>query len=403
MNTPVSPSTLSSWQKSIIRDNANIFEDLKLDTYFALPQRTNDAKLASEIEIVSQSPVISGLLRSVSGLLAILDENRQIIAINDSFLKLLGIDDPEETLGLRPGEALQCVHANDEPAGCGTTKYCSTCGAAIAIVSSLGQSIPYERVCALSANRGGRPVDMAFLVRSQPIEIESKKFILLFLQDITRQEQRTAFERTFYHDINNMLNMLVQASELLIMDVPSKLAANIHQVAFRLVREVAIQRALSDDSVSSYHPMWDEFPIDQIYKELISLFESHPSAKGKNINFPDVYQTVYIKTDICLLLRVLSNMVINALEATEKNGIIKAWPEHGDDWVSFCVWNSQTISQEISNRIFQRNFSTKGESGRGIGTYSMKLFGERILGGTVTFTSSEDDGTVFRYTQKRRS
>ncbi len=372
-----------------------------MDTFFATPERTDDAELASEIEAVSQNPVISGLLRSISGLLAILDENRQIVALNDSFLKFLGIDDPVETLGLRPGEALQCVHANDEPAGCGTTEYCSTCGAAIAIVSTLGEDVPSERLCALSATKGGKPFEMALLVRSQPVTIESKKFILLFLQDITRQEQRAALERTFYHDVNNMLSMLVQASELLIEDDPSELAETIHQATFRLLREVAIQRALSDDPVSSYQPMWDKFTTNQIINELIRFFKSHPSAEGKKIDVPDVYPTIHIKTDICLLLRVLCNMTINALEATEKDGVVRTWTEHGDDWLSFCVWNSQKIPSEISKRIFQRNFSTKGEAGRGVGTYSMKLFGEKILGGTVTFTSSEEDGTVFRYTQKR--
>jgi sensor histidine kinase regulating citrate/malate metabolism len=46
-------------------------------------------------------------------------------------------------------------------------------------------------------------------------------------------------------------------------------------------------------------------------------------------------------------------------------------------------------------RIFQRNYSTKSDSGRGLGTYSMKLFGETYLGGKVDFTSSESEGTTF--------
>ncbi len=49
----------------------------------------------------------------------------------------------------------------------------------------------------------------------------------------------------------------------------------------------------------------------------------------------------------------------------------------------------------MARRIFQRNFSTKAEAGRGIGTFSMKLLGEEVLGGKVSFTSTENDGTVF--------
>jgi signal transduction histidine kinase len=49
----------------------------------------------------------------------------------------------------------------------------------------------------------------------------------------------------------------------------------------------------------------------------------------------------------------------------------------------------------VRPRIFQRSFSTKASRGRGLGTYGMKLFGERHLGGRVSFTTGEAEGTVF--------
>ena len=52
-----------------------------MDTYFAPPERVSDDELATEIDIVSKNPVMSGLLHSISGLLAILDEHRQIVAL----------------------------------------------------------------------------------------------------------------------------------------------------------------------------------------------------------------------------------------------------------------------------------------------------------------------------------
>lgn len=91
-------------------------------------------------------------------------------------------------------------------------------------------------------------------------------------------------------------------------------------------------------------------------------------------------------------------MIINALEATAENGEVKIWLENKDDFLSFCVWNAQEIPHDIANRIFQRNFSTKEQAGRGIGTYSMKLLGEKILGGQVSFTTSKKEGTIFRFT-----
>lgn len=92
----------------------------------------------------------------------------------------------------------------------------------------------------------------------------------------------------------------------------------------------------------------------------------------------------------------MCNMVTNALEATDENGTVKVWFEQDEKFLVFCVWNGKLIPEEVQLRIFQRNFSTKEGAGRGIGTYSMKLLGEKILGGKVSFTSSET-GTIFQF------
>lgn len=371
--------------------------EVRMDTCFASPEKVNEGELATEIEIVSNNPVISGLLHTISGLIAILDEHRQIVATNDSFLTMLGIDDPSEVLGMRHGEALQCVHADEEPAGCGTTKFCSSCGAAIAIVSSLEQNQPVERICAISANRGGKVIDIALLVKSHPITIDHKRFLLVFLQDITQEQQRAALERTFFHDINNMLQMLLGTSELLIAKEQSELAEIIHQTTLRLNKEVAIQRSLSQSEEYIYQARRNEVTTELVFKELQTFFANHPVAKNKVIKFQEDCPEIRFKTESSLLSRVLCNMTTNALEATEDKGVVKIWIEYEGDQVIFCVWNEQEIPKETVNRVFQRNFSTKKGAGRGIGTFSMKLFGEDILRGQVTFTTSKNEGTVFKF------
>ncbi len=62
--------------------------------------------------------------------------------------------------------------------------------------------------------------------------------------------------------------------------------------------------------------------------------------------------------------------------------------------VAFHVDNPTVMPEQVRLQVFQRSFSTKGAD-RGLGTFSMKLFGERYLGGRVDFTSHEADGTVF--------
>ena len=167
--------------------------------------RNNPEDLNVQIDMVANNPIADSLMNTVSGMLAILNQNHQVVSINETFLTSLGVDDPAIILGLKPGETLDCVHATEGEHGCGSSAHCQSCGAAIALVTSLAQDGPVERICALTSIKEGIQKDLALRVRSQPLLIEGQRFILLFLQDITRQEQRAALERSFHHDLNNTL------------------------------------------------------------------------------------------------------------------------------------------------------------------------------------------------------
>ncbi|NLZ16973.1 MAG: ATP-binding protein [Desulfobulbaceae bacterium] len=95
-------------------------------------------------------------------------------------------------------------------------------------------------------------------------------------------------------------------------------------------------------------------------------------------------------------------MAINALEASNEQDTVKIWVEEQPEEVVFKVWNAQVIQEDVARRIFQRNFSTKQQEGRGIGTFSMKILGEKILHGNVAFTSSQQEGTTFSFRHPRQ-
>jgi len=61
------------------------------------------------------------------------------------------------------------------------------------------------------------------------------------------------------------------------------------------------------------------------------------------------------------------------------------------------VRNPTVMPRDVQLQVFQRSFTTKG-SGRGLGTYSMKLLADRFLNGKVSFTSVAGIGTEFRIT-----
>jgi len=373
--------------------------NMHMDTYFAPAERSSSEELQKDVEVASQNPVISGVMQMVSGLLAILNEHRQILTINAALLDMLGIEDAGEALGLRPGEAIQCIHAHDMPGGCGTSKFCPTCGMAVAIVASLESGQPEHRICVATVERDGECADLYLQVHASPITSEGQRFTLLFLQDITAHQQRAALERVFFHDITNLIQALRMTTHLL--DVggahnAGQLTERVKQITQRLAKEVEIQKTLADADADGYHLSLQDVAVGQIIQDLAQVFAGHPAAKGKTLRLPKPIPQVWLYTDMSLLLRLLTNMLLNAFEATEEGGEVKLWLEQSQDALTFCVWNQRAIPHDIALRVFQRNFSTKKEAGRGLGTYAMKLFGEDYLGGRVGFTTSALEGTMFR-------
>ena len=92
--------------------------------------------------------------------------------------------------------------------------------------------------------------------------------------------------------------------------------------------------------------------------------------------------------------RVIGNMMRNAVEGSLEKETVTIGCKIFDEEVEFWIHNNAVIPDDVQLQIFQRSFTTKG-SGRGLGTYLMKLLCERYLKGKVSFVSEPETGTVF--------
>ena len=381
-------------------ESSSYTDSHSVPTHFAPPERKTGPDLDDDIKRATHNEFINGLMTISNGLFAVLNDKRQVIAVNDSFIKLLGIDDSGQILGLRPGECVNCIHSCEMPGGCGTSEYCSTCGAVVSILTAMETRQPQEKTCALTVGKDGQNVDLYFNVRSCPLVVEGNPYVLLFLQDISVQQYRACLDRTFFHDINNILCALVGKSELLSRQAkPDKEKIDdLHQIALRISQEVAIQNALQKSLDDSYKPLYSEIEANSILKEVDQLFSDHPLTTNRKLEIEYSPYDIVLVTDFHLASRIVINMVTNALEATPEGDKVNLLLETQHNSITYCVWNPGIIPADVSRRIFQRNFSTKGSMGRGFGTYSMKLFGEQVLGGSVRFDSTDEQGTIFRLT-----
>ena len=351
-----------------------------MKTFFAPAQKTERRKFKNQIAAVSTSPIMNTLLETAAGILIVLNEDRQIVALNHKFLENLGIENSEEALGLRLGESLSCIHACKNPAGCGTTEFCSSCGAAIAMMAAINQNRSDERICAMVSNKDGKNSDICLRIKAKPIRVEGQRWILIYARDITREQFWANLDHVFFHDINNTLTSLYGHIQMFELDFPeNQNLLSVRSSIERLIKEVFVQKKISQHKDISYTPVQRAITLNELKKEMEIFIKGHKAIEGKEIreNWGD--EDIVLKTDVLLLSRILGNMLINALEATPKGGFIRITADPSQESVTFTVWNQAAIPENLQKRIFQRHFSSKPGSGRGFGTYSMKLFGENLF------------------------
>jgi signal transduction histidine kinase len=133
----------------------------------------------------------------------------------------------------------------------------------------------------------------------------------------------------------------------------------------------------------------------QLLRGAVELYRRHPVAQDRHLALAGDAEEIAVVTDRALLQRVLCNLVKNALEACRAGETVTVGCGTVDGRIEFRVHNPGFIPRDTQLQIFLRSFSTKG-AGRGVGTYSVKLLTERYLRGSVSFTSSPEQGTTFQ-------
>ncbi len=362
-------------------------------TWFASPERSTPSELQKEVLAISDDLLSTAMLRLVRGAVAILDENRQIVGINRAYLDALGLQSEMDAFGLRPGEAVRCTHATDMPAGCGTSRFCADCGAALAIVAALAREEPVDRTCIIERQASAGGQNLVFRVRAAAVEIGGRRFVMLFVEDVSREHELFTMERVFHHDLRNVVSCLLGSIELGLRGMRPERDAHLDelkQIGIRLARELDMQRAFLSHQDFALAPVHADVPLQSIVEELVRSFNTQEGGRNRTLQVDGEVGEARIVTDRDLVLRVVGNMLTNAMEATREGGVIRLAVSKSNGTVRFEVWNSAVIEESVARRIFQRNFSTKGATGRGLGTYSMKL-----LGGKVGFESREGAGTTF--------
>jgi signal transduction histidine kinase/CheY-like chemotaxis protein len=146
-------------------------------------------------------------------------------------------------------------------------------------------------------------------------------------------------------------------------------------------------------------PRQQQVLLDELFAVLEQEFM--PQAAGKGLELRVRRSRVAIETDQLLLMRVLRNLLANAIKYTQKGGILLAARPRGGI-ISLEVWDTGPgIRQQELDRVFEefyRGESSRGEGGKGgfgLGLSIVKRICG-ILGHPLVVTTRPGSGTVFR-------
>ncbi len=356
------------------------------------------------MKISSPSPftIPQQLLDMVPLHIIMLDNESKIRYANNSSLQSEDQLSFTDFLGKSFGEAIHCVHFLDDDMGCGDNDYCKMCGTYNIIHRTFKTGKPQKAETRMSRKIDGKKIAREYEITSYPLTDEGQQYVILIYRDISDAKRIRNLERIFFHDVMNKLgslsgffNLMKNAESSGEMNEYLQLA---EIISTDLGDEIKAQRDIMAAESGELAVENDWYFIDSAIESIVQQTTMLDLYNHQNLKIKTSLEISVNKiyTDITLFKRVLLNMLKNAVEAASKNETIYLIAEESSDQkeLIFIVKNKAYIPENTQLQIFNRSFSTKGKD-RGLGTYSMKLIGERYLNGKVGFSSNKEEGTSF--------
>jgi PAS domain-containing protein len=111
------------------------------------------------------------------------DEDVRILEYNAAVARLLG-SDRKTIIRHRGGEALQCLHSDDVPAGCGQGPFCQNCIIRNSVKEAFRGNVIVRRRTKLELVRDGETVELYALITASPFTYDGNQLAMVIIEDI---------------------------------------------------------------------------------------------------------------------------------------------------------------------------------------------------------------------------
>jgi len=365
--------------------------------------------------------------------LLLIDEEGVVSKVNNTVSLWLG-KDISLSQNRQPGNIMGCVHALNDPAGCGHTPYCSNCLIRNTFERVLRTGEPAHNV-EIQANLllSGKNMNLWFEVNVEPIILDGRRHAILSMNNITTRKQaeevlmrdKETFEKLVSEKTRELINVQLELEQAKRLSDIGTLAATVaHELRNPLA---AIKMASYNAQRKAQNPM-----LDKHFSNIeIKLHESEniidnllfyskirvPHCAPINIHnifsacirdvkarFPEYKVSIarkdssikdlLVEADAVQVREIFANLLNNSFDAVgEENGQIEIKAEVDDQNVKIAVKdNGAGIDKDNLERIFQPFFSTKAK-GTGLGlTVAQQV--AKLHGGSINLESQKGKGTT---------
>lgn len=327
----------------------------------------------------------------------ITNSDRIIVYANASFRNIVDIPHNHDVIGLRLGKALGCANVAEAEAECGETRFCTYCGAAKAILLSLsGRSATEE--CHVARHLRNKYQSLVFQVWSEPLSTCGEHFAIHTLVDIAHEKLLTEIEAKLCTDMLGITTDMAEVATQLDDGLDPHFARDVDALRLGLgnLQDIIItHKEFLEAENGVLDVQLRHLGSVQLLSDVLGFYAAHPQAKGKSLSLAPDCPDISFRSDRRLLVRILLAMVGNALEAAHPGETVTLGCRMFGHFLRFFVHNPGVVPEHVQAHVFKRSFSTKGP-GRGLGTYSIRLFCENYLGGKASFDSAPELGTSFK-------
>ena len=226
-------------------------------------------------------------------------------------------------------------------------------------------------------------------------KLETSKVQLVRLE---RESAWREMARQVAHDIKNPLTTMKLSMQQLerVSNNPEQAAAYLRKAITRLIEQIdSLAQIASEFSMFANLDIQakHDVVINEVVESVHDLFSEQRNV-DLSLSLPD--QRYHIQGDKNHLIRVFNNLVINAIQAipSDRQGHISVALTREDNRAVIRISdNGGGIPEEIGERVFEPNFTTK-TSGSGLGLAICKKIIE-AHDGDIRFETRENEGTDF--------